>query len=215
MKRSYLPLAFGALLVIAGVLLLLQNFAILTFGWDLIWALLFALGGISFVAVFLNDHEQWWAIIPGFTLLGIGGLIGLAAILPESTGAWGGVFFLSTISLAFWVIFALRRENWWAVIPGGVLLTLAVVAGLAKAAGGIARGGLFFLGLAATFGLVYLLPTPEGRMKWAIIPAGILGAVGILIILAATSVINYLWPVALILVGFYLVYRSFTSRRAQ
>lgn len=215
MKRSYLSLAFGALLVIAGVLLLLQNFAILTFDWDLSGALLFALGGAAFVAVFLNDHEQWWAIIPGFTLLGIGGLIGLAAILPESTGAWGGVFFLSTISLAFWVIFAFRRENWWAVIPGGVLLTLAVVAGLAEAAGGIATGGLFFLGLAATFGLVYLLPTPEGRMKWAIIPAGILGAVGILIILAATSVINYLWPVALILVGFYLVYRSFTSRRAQ
>ncbi len=214
MKRSYLPLAFGALLVIAGVLLLLQNFAILTFGWDLIWALLFALGGVAFVAVFLNDREQWWAIIPGFTLLGLGGLIGLAAILPESAGAWGGTFFLSAISLAFWVIYAIRRENWWAVIPGGVLLTLAVVAGLAEAFGGIATGGLFFLGLAATFGLVYLLPTPEGRMKWALIPAGILGAMGVFIILAATSVINYLWPVALILLGLYLVYRSFMARRA-
>jgi len=214
MKRSYLPLAFGALLVIAGVLLLLQNFSVLTFGWDLIWSLLFALGGAAFVAVFLKDREQWWAIIPGFTLLGIGGLIGLAAILPESAGAWGGTFFLGAISLAFWVIFALRRENWWAVIPGGVLLTLAVVAGLAEAAGGIATSGLFFLGLAATFGLVYLLPTPEGRMKWAIIPAGILGAMGVLIILAATAVVNYLWPLALILAGLYLVYRSFFSRRA-
>jgi hypothetical protein len=214
MKRSYLPLAFGALLVGAGVLLLLQNFGVLTFGWDLIWSLLFALGGAAFVAVFLKDREQWWAIIPGFTLLGIGGLIGLAAILPESAGAWGGTFFLGAISLAFWVIYALRRENWWAVIPGGVLLTLAVVAGLAEAAGGIATGGLFFLGLAATFGLVYLLPTPEGRMKWAIIPAGILGAMGVLIILAATSVVNYLWPLALILAGLYLVYRSFFSRRA-
>lgn len=214
MKRSYAPSAFGLLLVGLGVLFLLQNFAILTFGWDLIWAVLFGVGGVAFVAVFLNNREQWWAIIPGFTLLGLAGLLGLEAIFPESLGGWGGTLFLGAISLAFWVIFAIRRENWWAVIPGGVLLTLALVAGLAEITGGEVTGGLFFLGLAATFGLVYLLPTPEGRMKWAIIPASILGAMGVLILMATTPFINYLGPAALILVGLYLVYRSFVARRA-
>ena len=149
------------MLVGLGILFLLQNLGVVTTGWDLIMALLFALGGVLFVTVFLGN-----------------------------------------------------RDHWWAVIPGGVLLTLALVASLADIAGGEAVGGFFFLGLAATFGVVYLLPTPEGRMKWAIIPAAILGAMGVLITLAASPFLNYLWPVALVSIGLFLIYRSLVSRQA-
>ena len=37
--------------------------------------------------------------------------------------------FLGTIGLSFWVIYLTRRDFWWAVIPGGALMTLALVAG--------------------------------------------------------------------------------------
>jgi hypothetical protein len=213
MRRSLIPIAFAVLLIVGGVLLLLQNLNILTVGWEGIWAILFTLGGLTFVAVYLSDRENWWALIPGFTLLGIGGLIGWEMIAPNTSDKWGGAFFLGAIALAFWIIYLTRRENWWALIPGGVLLTLALVAGISDA-GGFDTGGVFFLGLAATFGLVYLLPTPEGRMKWAIIPAAILGIMGLFILVAATSVMNYLWPAALIAVGLFLVFRTVVSRQA-
>jgi len=108
----------------------------------------------------------------------------------------------------------MRRDFWWAVIPGGTLVTLAVVAALGEVIPGEAVGGIFFLGLAATFGLVYLLPTPQGRMKWAWVPALVLGIMGLLLIVTLGGWINILWPIALILVGGYVLYRAFVARRS-
>jgi hypothetical protein len=45
-------------------------------------------------------------------------------------------------------------------------------------------------------------------MRWAWIPAGILGLIGILILVAAEDLINYIWPSAFILAGLFLVVRS-------
>ena len=215
MRRNY-TIGLSILLILAGFLLLLQNFGILPFAFDLLWALIFGAAGLAFVAVFAGDQRNWWAIIPGFTLLGLGGLIGLSVIFPRAAGVLGGTLFLGAIGLSFWVIYLVRRDFWWAVIPGGTLITLAVVAGMPFIFqdAGIETGGVFFLGLAATFGLVYLLPTPEGRMRWAIFPAGILGLMGLLMLAAATSLIGVIWPLALILGGVYLVFRTFSVRRS-
>jgi len=56
-----------------------------------------------------------------------------------------------------------------------------------------------------TFGLVSLAPPPHGRQKWALIPATVLLVIGLLIALASMPFIKYLWPLALILVGLYLI----------
>jgi len=76
----------------------------------------------------------------------------------------------------------------------------------------VETGGIFFIGLGLTFALVGLLPAPRGRMRWAFIPALVLLVMGLLIFAAAEQFINYLWPVALILVGLYLVFRTFRPR---
>lgn len=205
-KRSSIIL--GALLVVIGLAFLAQNFGLFGGLENLIWVVLFGIGGLAFLYVFAANREQWWAIIPGFTLLGLAGLIGFG----ERLGALGGAFFLGAIGLAFWVIYILRRDFWWAIIPAGVLTTLAVVASTAEHVDGMAVGGFFFLGLAATFALVYLLPNPEGRMKWALIPAGILGVMGLLMILSLGGLINYIMPAALILLGLALVGRVLIKR---
>ena len=51
-------------------------------------------------------------------------------------------------------------------------------------------------------------------MTWAFIPAGILGLMGILIALAMGSLLNYIWPVALIVVGVYILLRGFVLKRS-
>ena len=71
--------------------------------------------------------------------------------------------------------------------------------------------GIFFLGLALTFALVYLLPMPGGRMRWALIPAGVLFVVGLVVMMATTSAMSIVWAVALIAGGAYLVYRTVRS----
>jgi hypothetical protein len=69
------------------------------------------------------------------------------------------------------------------------------------------------LGLGLTFALVGLVPTPEGQMRWAFIPAVILTIIGLLILVALSSLINYIWAVALIAGGLIIILRAFRTRR--
>lgn len=201
--------AVGLLLLGAGILVLLQNLGIVRSGLSLLWSVCFLVAGGIFTFVFLNDRKNWWAVIPGFALLGIGALILLGWALPVSGERWGGGLFLGALGAAFWVIYANRRDQWWPIIPGGVLMTLALVAVLDEGVGvGFDTGSIFFLGLGATFLLLYLLPTAAGKMTWAVYPAIILGAIGVIIALASSSLMRYLGPLALVAAGVYLVYRA-------
>jgi len=212
MKRFDVRAIGGILLIVVGILLLLQNFWILGVVVALIWALIFAAGGLIFLYMFLTNRTQWWAVVPGFGLLGLAALIALDGFLPQVGEALGGMIFLGGVGLAFWVIYFQKREQWWAVIPGGALFTLALLAGLSPVYEGPATGGVFFLGLGLTFGLLYFLPTPQRRMKWALIPAAALLVMGLLITVAALGAFQFLGAVALILIGLYLLFRVFRSR---
>ena len=88
-------------------------------------------------------------------------------------------------SSVFWAVYLRGRENWWAIIPGGVLLTLALVTGLSSAVGGMAIPVVLFLGLALTFAVL-----------------AVLSAIG------AEGVLNYVWPAALGTGGLYLILRA-------
>lgn len=220
MKRNTGYIGLGILLVLVGVLFLLQNFGVFGTFNNLVWIVLFGLAGLAFLAVFVSNTQQWWPVIPGFTLLGLAGTIAVTS-QPEAiqrgvinAGTLGGALFLGAIGLSFWVIYLTHREHWWAIIPGGTLITLALVAGLADSLPGEASGGVFFLGLAITFALIYLLPTPHGRMVWAWIPALVLAIMGVMLIGTMGQFINFMWPAILIVLGAFFLYRAFVVRKA-
>jgi len=201
------------LLIVAGALLLLQNVGILESVVTLIWALILAAGGLVFLYLFLTERTRhWWAIIPGFALLGAAALVAIDQFFPRIGGDVGGMILLGGLGLAFFVIYFQNREYWWAIIPGGALVTLALITGLESVFDGYELGGLLFVGLGLTFGVLYLLPSPYKWMKWFIIPAGVLLGMGLLITVAAIGAFQYLGAFALILVGLFLLYRMFVSR---
>lgn len=206
------PITWGLALVGAGVLFLLQNLGVLGPFDNIGWTILFGLAGLLFLGAFVGDAGRWWALIPGMTLLGLAALIGLGDIAPSLAERLGGPLFLGAIGLSFWLIYLTHREHWWAVIPGGVLVTLAAVAAVPDGVSGLATGGLFFLGVALTFGLLYVLPTPHGRMDWAVYPAAASLALGVLVLIGAGGVMGYLWPAVLIAVGLLLVARAMRAR---
>ena len=211
MKDNRGVMGLGLLLVVAGAALLLQNFGV--FGPILanaVWVLLFGLGGLVFLAVFILNREQWWALIPGLTLLGLAILVGFG----ERLGAWGGAIFLASIGLSFWLIYAVRPEFWWAIIPGGSLFSVAALVAL-EASGRVkdeATVGVMFLGIAITFGLVYLLPGGQEERRWALIPGGILALMGFLMLITLGGLINYIWALALIVAGGYILWRALRMR---
>ncbi len=212
MNRVGSRILWGVLLIAVGVLFLLQSLGVIQFA-VILWPVLIGVASLAFLFVFFGAPQtNWWAAIPGFVLLGVAGIVALDQLAPQLGETWGGSVFLGAIALAFWVIYLFNPGQWWAIIPGGVLLTLALVAGLSSAVQGVATGGVFFFGLGLTFALLALLPTPEGRLTWSVIPAVVLVAVGVVITAAAAELVNYIWPALLILGGLYLLYRAFGSR---
>jgi hypothetical protein len=205
---------WGVLLILGGVLFLLQNLGFFQIG-DLFWAFILGLAGVFFLSVYVSNRFQWWALIPGFTLLSIAFLILLNVALPNFADIWGGSIVLGGIGLSFLVIYLVDRRNWWAIIPGGVMLTLTVIAGLDNVLPGMETGGLLFLGMGLTFILVAIIPTERGQMTWAWIPGGILLLMGLLLMAAAGKLIGYLWPLVLILIGGYLILRNLLPRRSE
>jgi len=211
MKRIDFRILLGAFLIGAGVLFLLQTFNIIPNAWSILWVGAFLVGAAIFFYVYFLDRTQWWALIPAMTFLGLAGTIAVDTYLPGFSNL-GGALFLGGIGLGFWVIYLSNREFWWAIIPGGVLLTLSAVTATEDLFSDDSGGGVFFIGLALTFLLVALLAKPRENFWWAYIPAGVLFVLGVFLIGPLQTVFNYIWPVALILAGGLLLLRNF--RRA-
>ncbi len=206
-------LLWGILLVAGGILFLLQNLGMFQFN-NLIWAVLLGGAGVVFLFALVSNRQNWWAIIPGLTLVYLAGLIVFDQVAPAFSNNFGGPLLLGMIGVSFWIVYFLQPGFWWAIIPGGVMITLGIVAASGRFISGIDQGGIFFLGLGLTFGILSLVSTPSGKMRWPLIPAGILILIGVLISFAATSAMRFLWPLALILFGLYLFFARNPIRRS-
>lgn len=187
---------WGVVLVGLGVVFLLENLG-LGLGSGL-WGAIFAGAGLAFLFLHWQDRTRWWPLISGFALLALGVTVWVGAYWENLTGA----LFLGLIGLGFLAVYAVNRSNWWAIIPGGTMLTLALVAGSEKP-GREGGGFLFFLGLAATFGALYLI-----GQRWAVWPA-----LGLLLLSAVTlepfgRVFGFIWPLLLMAGGARLLLRS-------
>lgn len=213
MRENTIRILVSVLLILFGTIFLLVNFNVLP--WDitamnLFWALLFGTIGVVFLAVFFSNRENWWALIPGFTLIGLGILAG--EVLPPQYEDLGGAIFLGMIGVSFLTIYLTQREQWWAIIPGGVLVSLAAVVVASNLFSGEAAGGILFIGIALTFLVLYFRPVSGERMDWALWPAGITGVMGLFILAGAVDIMRFVWPLILIAVGGWVLLRGLRTK---
>jgi len=202
MKRFDPRIVLGLLLLVGGGLLLLQTMGYLQNASDFFWGAAFLIAGAAFLSLLIGGN--WWSVFPGMTLLALGVII----LSRGQLGKFDGFVLLGGIGIAFWLVYLMDRVRWWALIPAGVLSTLAVVTVLPEQVGGLGTGGVFFLGLALTFLLVAL----AAGLRWAYYPAAALGVLGILATASLMNFANYIWAAALIAAGGYLIFRFFTRR---
>ena len=200
MKKIDFRVLVGAGLVLLGGLMLLERFGLFRGAAEIFWGLVFLAGGAYFLYRFANNvRGEWWAVIPGSALVGIG----VDNLMPRILGNWTGFFFLGFLGLGFFIVYFSGRERWWAIIPGGVLLTLGVVSALNDMYSARETGGFFFLGLGLTFLLVAVLAS----MQWAYIPGVVLLVMGALLGTPFVGALNYVWPAVLILGGLILIWQ--------
>jgi hypothetical protein len=205
------PILWGLLFIFGGVLFLLENIGVFQ-GSSLFWAIVLALGGIFFLTTFGGLRSNWWALIPGITLLGIALLIILSDLFPGFNGDIGGVIVLGAIGTSFLLIYLMNRTYWWAIIPAGVMYSISLMIIIDALTSGFDTGGIILIGLGVTFGILALLPGLQVDMRWAWIPAVVLGLIGIFILAASSELIGYLWPAALILIGLIFIWRTIRNR---
>lgn len=192
--RSRNWIAWGLLVV--GLMLMAQNMGWVSAPWA--WSVLLMAVGLAFVLSYFQDRRRWWALIPGAALLGLGSQEPAMSLFGER----GGATFFMFLSAGFWSVFYLRRDHWWAVIPGGLFATLSVMAWL-----NFEGGSLLFTGLGLTFLLLYFL----GR-RWAVFPAAGLLLMAILSEEWVRLFLTWVWPLALMGTGVYLLWRGGQGR---
>jgi len=102
--------------------------------------------GLPFLLIYLSDRQHWWALIPAMTMTGIA-----AGVFLEGLGAIGGPavggLAVAGVSLGFVSIYLIDREQWWALIPGGLMGVLAFFLLLATATKFVLPVAIIVLGL--------------------------------------------------------------------
>ncbi|MEW5825824.1 MAG: hypothetical protein AB1778_03250, partial [Candidatus Bipolaricaulota bacterium] len=95
MKESRLVMWIAVGLIVGGTLLLLNNLNVFGAQGSGLGGALFAAGGAVFLGIFARDRRQWWAAIPGCTLVGLA----LSSLLGPGLGSWSGLAFLGSIGV--------------------------------------------------------------------------------------------------------------------
>jgi hypothetical protein len=215
MKTFNWRIPIGLALVVLGILAFLQSFNVISFNgspWAAAMAVLFAFIGGVFLYALITDHSNWWAVIPGLTLIGLAALIGLA-LFPGFSGTFGAFIFMGSIAASFWVIYIMKRDFWWAIIPAGTLTSVALLILLSD--NGTLGASVLFLGMAATFGVLGLIQVNGRRMAWPWIPAAALAVLGGVVAASEGGVPAIVWAILVILVGLFLVARPFIQKNVR
>jgi hypothetical protein len=208
-NTSRIVLAVG--LIVIGLLALVNSLGIVQLPWanrpNLAWLLIFGLAGLAMLVTFFTGSDNRWAIIPALTFIGLAILVG--DVLPERLASYGVALFKGPLASSFWVIYLVGHDNWWAIIPGGVLLSVAALIWIGQSVRqGPVAVAIFFLGMAATFLLLYILPKPIGRVVWPLYPAGAMALLGVLFLFNAGLNVQWLWGAGLLLLGAWIIWRS-------
>jgi len=163
---------------------------------------------LPFIVVFLRDRSQWWALIPAYVMLAVAAMVLLSetVLLPD---AFEATFVLTAIALPFLVVYLRDQTQWWPLIPAYVLLSIGIMIPL-EALGVLndflVPAYVMFV-IAIPFFIVYIR---NPKQWWPLIPGGIMTAFGLSFLLV--EAFQYVFPALVILVGFWILIRSFTRK---
>jgi hypothetical protein len=176
MKSNRSSLFWGILLVAGGGLALAQQMGYLDQFPDSAWMWVFGFVSlVSFISYALSGWKDWGWLFPAGVFGGLAVTIALATNNVDNAAVGSPLFFGLLLPFAA-AYLTDRTKNWWALIPGGVMLFLAMTTLLVDNVGGEWVGSLFLFLIGLSFLVVYL----NNRTRtWALLVAYILGVLSI------------------------------------
>jgi hypothetical protein len=213
LKETYMQkiirsrILWGILLILAGLVAFLVNIGLAKTN-SVFWIIFSLLGAGFFFSFLFEDKRSWWALIPGISLLWITLVILIGWIAPSIKQQWGEAIVFAGIAISFFVVYLIDRNQWWAIIPAGVVLSLSAVAGLDKYWTDRESGGVFIFGLGLTFMVLAILPKKAGKMAWAWIPSFVLMIIGMIVMITEGQIIGYVGSFMIIIIGILMIVRA-------
>ena len=201
--RNWWALIPGGVMLFLALVTLLVDSA----GGEWVGAMFLLLVGLAFLAVYFNNRTRTWALLVAY-IFGVLSIAPMLAAFGDEAAYFGSVF-LFAVALPFFILYFRFAENWWAIIPAGVMTVLAVITTLAiagfinDASSGGYVNAFMMAGLSAIFAVLWL----RHDKAWAKIVAIVLALVAV----ASVFFVSYyeiFWPVAIILGGVYLFYTA-------
>lgn len=200
-NRSWL----AAVLIGAGMLFLIDRFAWAAGFSNVLWALVFFAVAAVFVWLYRADAVRWWwALFPAFAAL--------AAGLAVVAGNTGGLVLLALGGALCLLLYFRDRQRRWALLTGGALLSLALMAFFELLFPPADNGWWLFLGLAVTFAALYFRRGP-GAGSWTLIAAIALAAMALLALFTG-RLVETLIAIVLMAAGALLLWREARSPTA-
>ena len=185
----------------------------------LVFMFLFAL---CFSIIAAWSRKNRWAIIPAGLFATIGLVDALDILVPQNEAT--GPVFMFLLAATFIAFAVLSKKNWWAIIPAGLFASVGLVVALDilvpheayPSLPGTVTWGFYtcvlFLGLATTFGVLWLLrkilPT-----SWAIYPAAGFLTMAVLFIIEGAHYSEYWLQTMLLVFGLMLLLAVLTGKR--
>lgn len=193
---------WGGILIVLGLLFLAGQLFAFDFT-GLMIALGFAGVGVVFLAVYLANRQQWWALIPFYIMEVIAAIILLSTTNLE--GEIVAMLIMSAIGLPFLYVYLRNHAHWWALIPAYVMFAIGVFVFLAS---GRMDDNLLVTYIMFAIALPFFVVFLRNRANWwALIPGGIMAMIGLAFMTG--SLASYLIPVVLIAAGLFLLARQF------
>jgi len=193
----------GIMLFLALVTLMVDNV-----GGEWVGSIFLFMIALSFFIVYWSNRAHTWALLVAYILFVLS-IAPAMASFGGDTAAYFGTIFLLAVALPFYIIYFRDAKNWWAIIPAGVMTTIAIIATLGIAGwirdeqtGGDSNA-ILMSGLAITFAVIWFRHAKD----WAKVVAVILALVAVASVFFA-SYTEIFWPVAIILAGGYLLYTA-------
>jgi hypothetical protein len=166
--------------------------------------LFFILAAI-FTLIYLGKRATWAAIVA--LVMFVLGFMSLLAMTPRPELA--GILVLAAIGLPFLLVYLRSAEGWWAIIPAGILLTMAIVTAIVLLSGAPSgeldpryANAIIFVGMAATFAIVW----QRHHKPWGMVLTLLSVMMGVAALFFGN--LDNFWALFVIAAGVYLVYNA-------